>query len=165
MKPSAELQWSTTLFATDVDKIRKLVAETGYFSAEETTLACEIAEEVLLKGAASGYHFIIAHAQQRLIGYCCYGEIPGTIGSFDVYWIAVEVTLHGQGIGRKILERTETAIRKKLGRKIFIDTSGRDQYLPTHAFYEKCGYALVARLKDFFSVGDDKYIFEKTLQY
>ena len=53
---------------------------------------------------------------------------------------------------------------KKLGgRRVYVDTSSRDQYEPTRAFYRACGYAEVARLDHFYADGDGKVIFVKAL--
>ena len=46
---------------------------------------------------------------------------------------------------------------------MYLDTSGRAQYAPTRAFYERKGYRVAARLEDFFAPGDDKVIYVRTL--
>ena len=49
----------------------------------------ELVEERLAKGTASGYYFVLVDQEDRLAGYSCYGPIPGTVSSSDLYWIAV----------------------------------------------------------------------------
>ena len=34
-----------------------------------------------------------------VLGYYCIGPTPATEGTFDLYWIAVEPSLHGRGVG------------------------------------------------------------------
>jgi hypothetical protein len=46
---------------------------------------------------------------------------------------------------------------------MFVDTSGREQYASTRAFYEHMGYQEVAVLNDFFAPGDDKIIYVRKL--
>jgi hypothetical protein len=46
---------------------------------------------------------------------------------------------------------------------VYIETSNRPQYVPTRAFYERCGYECEAVLKEFYGPGDDKVIFAKAL--
>jgi len=49
------------------------------------------------------------------------------------------------------------------GRMILIETSSQETYGATVRFYEKAGYELVARIKNFYRVGDDKLVFSKEL--
>lgn len=148
----------------DIEAVSRLVAETGFFRADEVAVAAELVEERLDKGLASGYHFIFAENTDGGIGgYVCYGSIPCTVGSFDLYWIAVDKGSQGRGLGKTLIDRTEEAVRRLGGRNIYIETSGTAKYLPTQNFYRRCGYSEAARLPDFYEQGDDKIIFGKKL--
>jgi acetoin utilization deacetylase AcuC-like enzyme/GNAT superfamily N-acetyltransferase len=147
----------------DPERIRRLVEITGFFSAAEVDLAVELANERLAKGPECGYHFLMAEHYGRLIGYTCYGLIPCTAGSFDLYWIAVHPDFHRRGIGRGLVEETERLIRAAGGSRIYVDTSQRVQYASTRAFYEGCGYRLETVLADFYASGDGKAIYCKSL--
>jgi hypothetical protein len=46
---------------------------------------------------------------------------------------------------------------------MFAETSGRPQYAPTRACYERLGYRLSALLKDFYAPGDYKVIYSRRL--
>jgi len=39
-----------------------------------------------------------------------------------------------------LMAETEQLIYQSGGRQIYAETSSRDQYQPTHEFYETCGY-------------------------
>jgi GNAT superfamily N-acetyltransferase len=123
----------------------------------------ELASERRAKGPECGYHFLIAEHYGRLIGYTCYGPIPCTAGSFDLYWIAVHPDFHRRGIGRGLVDETEKLIRAAGGSRIYVDTSQRIQYASTRAFYEGCGYRLETVLTDFYAPGDGKAIYCKSL--
>jgi ribosomal protein S18 acetylase RimI-like enzyme len=148
---------------SDVQAVRRIVERTGYFRDDEVQIAVELVEERLARGPNSGYHFIFADCGDEIAGYACYGPIACTIGSYDLFWIAVEPQFQGQGIGQTLMLAVESRIVAAGGRGIYIDTSGREQYAPTRAFYERCGYQREARLKDFYSPGDDRVIYVKTL--
>ncbi len=148
---------------TDPDAITEIVRGSGFFSAAEEALARELAEERLEQGERSSYRFVFAEEDGRVVGYTCYGLIPATAGSYDLYWIAVTQSMRGQGTGANLLEKTEGIIRSLGGRKVYAETSSRPQYAPTRHFYEKCGYVPEAFLKDFYSPGDSKIIYAKTL--
>lgn len=147
----------------DREIIREIVDSTGFFSEEEVEIAVELVDERLSKGIPSGYHFLFAESDGRVIGYTCFGPIPGTMESYDLYWIAVRNDLRGAGIGRKLMQAAETEILSMGGKRIYVDTSSRDLYKPTHAFYLNSGYKEEALLKDFYSPGDDKLIFVKVI--
>ena len=149
---------------SDLPALRRLVLETGVFSDAEVDLAVSLAEQALADGAEeSGHHFVLATRAGRLLGYSCYGPIDGTQGSFDLYWIVVDAAGQGAGLGRRLLAHSEARMRERGGRRCWVETSGRRDYAPTRTFYERAGYALEARLADFYAPGDDKWIYAKAL--
>lgn len=147
----------------DAAAVEGLVAATGFFSADEVRVARELVEERLAKGLASGYRFLFATDGDRLAGYACFGEVPATRSSFDLYWIAVDPARQRTGLGRSLVAEAERRIALLGGTRVYVDTSGRGQYAPTRAFYERAGYAKAAILEDFFAPGDDKVIYVKVL--
>lgn len=148
---------------SDREIVRRIVAGTGFFNQVEIDCAVELVDERLAKGLPSGYEFVFAHRGDAVVGYACYGQIPLTQGSYDLYWIAVDQAEQGQGLGRKILEESERLIRRDGGRNVYIETSGRPDYASTQGFYTRCGYLREAVLKGFYAPGDDKLIYSKTL--
>lgn len=145
----------------DRDAIRGIVASTGFFTDAEVDVAVELIDERLTRGEASGYHFVFAEENDETIGYACYGPIACTVGSYDLYWIAVDNAHRGQGHGRRILAEAEQCMAAAGARRIYIETSGREQYAPTRTFYEHCGYRLEATLNDFYAPGDPKLIYSR----
>ena len=126
-------------------------------------MAVELVRERLDKGEKSGYYFIFGETDGTMAGYACYGPIAGTQCSFDLYWIAVDNGMRGGGIGSLLLKKAEAAILGMGGGRVYVETSSRDQYEPTRAFYLRNGYRLEADLKDFYAPGDSKIIFVKEL--
>jgi GNAT superfamily N-acetyltransferase len=157
-----EITWREDPVASDERSIGDIITSTGFFSKEENKIAIELVMERLAKGVASGYHFLLAEDRGNLLGYACFGPIPGTRDSFDIYWIAVRNDQRGQGLGKMILKKAEQKILELGGKRIYIDTSSKEQYRWTRFFYEKCGYNKEAVLRDFYSPGDDKVIYVKT---
>jgi ribosomal protein S18 acetylase RimI-like enzyme len=147
----------------DCQAVRYLLERTGFFRPDEIGVAVELVEARLKDGAESGYEFVLADIDDRLAGYACFGRIPCTIGSFDLYWIAVDPAWQRSGIGRALVSAAELQIASRGGRRLYIDTSGRDQYDSTRSFYERVGFRCEARLVDFYLQGDDKIIYGKQL--
>jgi len=159
--PSAELR--SNLKPTDLTAIRTLVEATGMFSRAEIEIAAELVAEYLRNGDDSGYRFTVAECDGAVIGYACFGPIPCTVSSYDLYWIAVHPSKQNGGIGRQLVDDVEKRIAKFGGTRIYVDTSGRDAYVPTRSFYERMGYTRAAVLQDFYAPGDGKVIFLKAL--
>lgn len=154
----------TEVTPVDVDNVRRIVESSGFFSEEEISIAIELVQERLTKGAQSGYDFVFLEDAGETVGYSCFGRIPCTKASFDLYWIAVHDSCRGKGIGRKLLAETEVEIARRGGERIYLDTSSRAQYDPTRGFYSRCGYRQEAVLKDFYASGDSKVIFAKEIR-
>ena len=157
------LELREELTPADPDRIRNLAAATGFFSREEAEVAAELAEERLTRGAASGYHFLLAEEAGELLGFACFGPIPCTRGAYDLYWIVVRPDRQGGGLGRLLLTAAEARIAAAGGRRVYVGTSSRAQYAPTRAFYRACGFHQEALLADFYDQGDGKAIFCKVL--
>jgi D-alanine-D-alanine ligase len=149
--------------SADADNVRRIVSSSGFFSVAEVDVAVELVDERLRRGAASGYDFLFADLDAATVGYACYGPIACTVGSFDLYWIAVESQQRRCGLGRLLIEAVEQRVAQAAGRRIYIETSGRAQYAPTHAFYERCGYSAEAVLPDFYAPGDAKIIYSRAV--
>ena len=109
----------------DAASIEQMVEATGFFSIDEQAIARELADERLQRGDASGYYFVIAERGPQMLGYTCYGPIPGTQSAWDLYWIVVDPASQGLGIGRQLLRATEQAILNRGGSSVYIETSSQ----------------------------------------
>lgn len=161
-----EILWRAAPAGDDVQSVRELVTSTGVFSGEEVAIAAELVTETLERGSAAGYEFVFAERvaeTRRLVGYSCFGPIPATAESFDIYWIAVHADERRCGLGAALLARSEAQIAAAGGRCVWIDTSSRDDYAPAHRLYRAAGYREASRLEGFYAPGDAKLIFAKTL--
>lgn len=156
------MKFRNTLQQSDVRDIRKILDSTGFFYESEIEIAEELATENLTKGPdKSGYIFNIVEIDQQAVGFTCYGKIPGTADSFDLYWIAVHQSQRGKGLGKILMKMAAEDIAQNEGKKIWIETSSRAIYEPTRHFYLKNGCEIIAELPDFYGENDNKVIFLK----
>ncbi|MBX3394394.1 MAG: GNAT family N-acetyltransferase [Phycisphaerae bacterium] len=158
-----QLTFRTHVEPPDREHVRRMVSSSGFFRPDEVPVAVELVTETLEKEDASGYSFIFAEADGEPVGYACFGLIPCTLTSYDLYWIVVDDACRGRGIGIELMRRVEASVAKQGGKRIYIETSTRDLYTPTRRFYEKCGYEIVATLPDFYADNDGKHIFHRSL--
>ena len=146
----------------DIAAVESLVAATGFFNAEEVRVAGELVQEAFEGGPAAGYEFVLADGPAgELLGYACFGRIPLTTAAWDLYWIVVSPSAQGRGLGRALLRAVDARILEHDGTHLYAETSGREQYAPTRAFYERCGFELVACMSDFYASGDDKLVYRR----
>jgi ribosomal protein S18 acetylase RimI-like enzyme len=150
----------------DRSRIEEMVISSGNFNDVEIETALELADESLKEGEASGYIFVVLEYEKEhpvLHGFACYGPTSLTQGVYDLYWIVVDPAAQRKGFGRYLLEYVECDVTKRSGRMLLIETSSQETYGATIRFYERSGYQMVARIKNFYSIGDDKLVFSKEL--
>ncbi len=158
-----DLIYRRQVHSSDPDHIEAIVRSSGFFSEAEIVIARELVCDRLERGPESSYQFLFVEDQNGVLGYTCYGLVPATTGSYDLYWIAIADTVRGRGLGKILLRQTETRVAEIGGTAIYAETSSRAQYDPTRRFYERCGYVAEAVLKDFYAPGDSKIIYSKAL--
>lgn len=161
-KNEESISFRETVGPEDVRAIRALVRSTELFSEEEVIMAGDLVAETV-KNPKSGYRFLIAEHSGQVIGYTCYGRVPGTRFSWDLYWIAVEALRQGLGLGHRLNEMTIAKIAAKGGRQVWVETSGRAEYKGTRAFYRRESYRKSAVLKHYYAPNEDKIIYVKVL--
>ena len=144
-------------------RLERLTRATGLFRPEEVAIAVDLLDESL--AGDDDYRFIGAYAGEELGGYACWGPIPGTEGTYDLYWIAVDPARQGQGVGSQLLREVEATLRTHQGRLIVVETSSRPSYAATRAFYERRGYARAATLPGYYAADDDLVIYLKDLRH
>jgi len=158
-----EIKFRTTPVKSDIKRVMEIVESTKFFYDHEVEIAAELVAERLSHGESTGYHFVFAEVDGVTTAYSCFGPISMSKTSWDLYWIATHNDYRGKGIGKKLLEETCNQARN-MGCKILIaETSGLEHYAPTRAFYISNNFDLEARLKDFYTEGDDKLFYTKRI--
>lgn len=150
------------LTAADRVRIEEITRAVGLFREDEIAVALEVFDEAVRGGAGNTYSVLGADVAGRLAGWICWGPTPCTLGTYDLYWMAVGPELQGSGIGTALLVEME---RRLLGlaRLIVVETTGRPDYAATRGFYEARGYSPTATIPDFYAAGDDQVVFVKAV--
>ena len=99
----------------------------------------------------------------RILGYVYHAPEEMTDRTWHLWWIAVDSTVQGRGLGSKLLAFAEQDIRDHNGRLLLVETATLPEYEPTRRFYLKHGYTLTATIADFYADGDGMAIFAKRL--
>jgi len=142
-------------------RLEALTRATGLFHEDEVATAVELLDESL--AGDEDYRFLGAYDAATLVGWACWGPTPGTRGTHDLYWIAVDPERQGQGVGSQLLGAVEQELQADGCRLIVVETSSRAAYEPTRRFYERRGYTRAATLPGYYAPGDDLVIYLKEL--
>jgi D-alanine-D-alanine ligase len=148
------------LTRADRDRIEEITRAVGLFREDEILVALEVFDDAMRGGSGCSYHVLGADIGGRLAGWICWGATPCTLGTYDLYWMAVEPASQGNGIGSALLAEMEQRLAG-IARLILIETAGRPNYARTRAFYQARGYARAATIPDFYAPGDDQVVFVK----
>lgn len=161
-EPMDNIILRNSITGSDPKIIRNITESTGFFYPDEVDITEGIALECLKKELPSRYNFMFAETTAgSTIAFACFGLIPCTRRSFDIYWLAVHKDFQSAGIGKQMIAAVEKSILALGGKTIYLDTASRPLYEPTRQFYLRCNYIPEAQLKDFYDYGDDKIIFAK----
>lgn len=145
-------------------QIADAVEATGVFRPDEIDVALEVFDSYC-REPGKDYWALGAYSKpDDIAGFAFFGPTPCTLGTWDLYWIVVHPSFQGCGIGRGLLERVERQMRSAGARMCVIETSSRDDYSMTRRFYLACGYQEVARIADFYDVGDDRVTYAKQFE-
>ena len=155
------------MVAADRSGVFRILENAGNFTPEEVATALELIDEWLELGEHSGYLTYVLESlgeeSSDVLGYVSFGPTPLTESTFDVYWIAVDKSKHRGGVGKRLMKFTEEETVRRGGKLLLIETSSQETYGGTIQFYERTGYELVGKIKDYYKPADDKLIFVKRL--
>jgi ribosomal protein S18 acetylase RimI-like enzyme len=147
--------------ADDRAAIEQMFQSNTIFGKHEVAVALEVFD-ASLNPAQADYESVGVELDGRVVGWICWGPTPCTEGTFDMYWIAVDPSVHGAGLGSMLVAEMERRLTGR-ARLIVVETGGRKEYDATRGFYLARNYQEVARVKDFYAPGDDQVIFVKRL--
>ena len=145
--------------ASDRDVVRETLTRCGAFSSEEIRVAIEMFDA----GLAGDYSLLGVEAEGVLRAYACFGKASLTERSWYLYWICVDPTVQGNGIGQALQRSVEDCVRRMGGERLVLETSGRTDYERPRRFYEHAGFTVHGRIPDFYKPDDDCIIYCKTL--
>jgi len=137
------------------------------FRPDELPVALEVFDAAIAGSRATSasepdYTALGADAEGRLVGWICWGPTPCTLGTYDLYWMAVDPAAQRSGIGTALLAEMERRVARR-ARLIVVETAGRADYAPTRRFYEARGYRPTARIPEFYAPEDDLVVYTKRL--
>jgi ribosomal protein S18 acetylase RimI-like enzyme len=145
----------------DIPMLEEILVATGAFTDAEVAVAVELLETVINDPQQQDYEVAVADIGERVAGYVLFGPVPLTEGNYDLYWIAVDPSSQGSGVGRRLLKHAEEQVRQCGARMLCLETSSQGGYRRTRSFYEQAGYVEESCIRDFYKPGDDRLTYVK----
>jgi len=145
----------------DREGIVTLIEATKKFSQAEIEIAQELIDICFGQPDQKDYFGYVVEIDERIAGFLLLGPTPATVGTYDMYWIAVHPDFQGRGIAQELDGFAMQFVRERGGYLIIAETSSQPSYERTRAFYLKQSYELLAQITDYYKPGDDLIIFGK----
>ncbi len=147
----------------DAEKLKRIVESIETFSTLEKETAIEMIHAATMEGKKF-YDIFVFEKDGEILGYHCTGKRALSDGAYDLYWIVVAPEHQDNSVGRLLLEHVEDYVKERNGRWILIETSSKEELLPTRKFYLRNNYTIISEIKDFYSEGEHLILFGKFLK-
>ena len=149
----------------EFDALVRLATDTGMFKKLEVKVLGELLRDWHTSLAKEGHICCtLKESDGTPVGFVYHAPAVMTKGTWHLYWLVVDKNAQGRGLGKRMLRYAEADARKRGGHHLLAETSGTARYASTRTFYDKVGYSVEARVRDFYAPGDDQVIYRKDLR-
>lgn len=108
-------------------------------------------------------HICVLAVEDEPVGVAYYQPALATDRTWYLTMIGVRRDKQGQGHGAALIEYAEKTLQESGQRVLLVETSGSEDFALTRKFYAKCGYEQEARVRDYYTAGEDMVLFRKVL--
>jgi ribosomal protein S18 acetylase RimI-like enzyme len=148
---------------SDKAALLSITEQTGVFKPHEIEALSEVFDDYDAVNHTFGHVCQVWENDSAPVGFVYFAPTAMTDRTWELWWIVVEKSRQGSGLGTQLLGIVEAEIASSHGRLLVIETSSTPPYEPTRRFYRKHGYQQIAQLPDFYCDGDDKVIFARRI--
>ena len=148
----------------DIEDYIAIAERTQAFHTGDLETLREVLDD-LSRNSRTSYHIFEQCLDGVLTGFVLFGRTPLTAFSWDIYWLVVEKSAQGKGIGKKLLQQADEFIAgRMLPAVIRLETSTRKEYSAARGLYKKVGFVELGNLPNFYGPDDNLLIFYKELK-
>jgi len=143
----------------DLQKLKEVIDSNELFPSD---LLDEMSSDFFTNESSLDVWFT-AELQDNPIAVAYFAPERMTVGTYNLYLIAIHKEFQGKGYGKEIMNFIEQYLKELNGRILIVETSGLPEFELTRKFYDKCNYERAAVIKEFYQEREDKVIFWKKL--
>jgi ribosomal protein S18 acetylase RimI-like enzyme len=144
-----------------------LAISSGLFAEDEAEVVRTLMDDFFARTMADGHGCLVDMDDDLdgdvAAGVAYFQPVAATDGTWTLLMIAVRPEQQGQGRGSVLLSEVENRLRRQQQRLLLVETSGVPDFALTRAFYDKAGYGVEARVRDYYAAGDDMVLYRKAL--
>lgn len=152
--------------APDAEQIKALAIGNAMFAPDDMG-GFDEGLNGYLNGSMEGHRWVVATAKRgRVQGAAYYAPEPFGDRVWNLYFLAVDPSGHGQGVGSSLVtyvERTLRAEGSSCARVLIVETSSGSAYEGAREFYTRRGFDREAVIREFYGPDEDKVVFWKSL--
>ncbi len=109
-------------------------------------------------------HLCVIDVENEPLGVAYFQPALATDRTWYLTMIGVRRDKQGQRRGTALMQYVEDTLRESGQRILLVETSGLPDFALTREFYTKCGYEEEARVRDYYTAGEDMVLFRKVLK-
>jgi GNAT superfamily N-acetyltransferase len=133
---------------SDTPGLLAVCKSTGLFPPDEIATLQKLFEDYHATNAGSGHQALTYEENGKLGAVVYFTPKEMTDRTWELLMIMVESTSQGKGIGSRLLQAVEDAVRRANGRMLLIETSSASEFEKTRRFYRERGYTEAAHIPD-----------------
>ena len=139
----------------DKEVFLQIANNTGVFNPPEIEIFKELLDEYE-EYPEEDYFLYQEKRDVSVVGFVFFTRTLITEFSWDIYWLMVDKTCQGQGIGKRLLTAVEEHVLALQQKAIIrVETSTKKEYAHARNLYERIGYKESGRIPNFYAIGDD----------
>tara|TARA_R110000868_G_scaffold117599_4_gene312156 strand:- start:3120 stop:3599 length:480 start_codon:yes stop_codon:yes gene_type:complete len=136
--------------------MQALLSSITIFTDDEVEVVNELLETYLFNESQKDYYFYVTREyDDTFSSFICFGPTPMTKNTFDLYWLGTHPDHRGKGLAHGLIRHMKKAMTEQGARLIRVETSSKELYAETQAFYDRLKFKEAARIKDFYQDEDD----------
>lgn len=147
----------------DRGAIVEVVVAAGMFDREEVRVVDDLLRERLEDRDGDGSCCLVTERGGRVTGVAYAEPRPAADRVWELTMLGVRPDDQRAGLGRALLRETERRLTGLGARLMIVETSATPQYAPARALYRRAGYDEEARIRDYWTDGDDAVVFRRRL--
>jgi ribosomal protein S18 acetylase RimI-like enzyme len=148
---------------SDSSSVTMLGIAAEMFMPEDAGFLNQMMLDYFEKNRAEGHACIIDEHEGNPRGVAYFVPVKATDRVWELLMIAVHPAQQGSGHGAAMMAHMEASLRERGQRLVLVQTSASPRYERTRAFYLKLGYEIEARVRDYYTEGEDMIMFRKDL--